>query len=135
MIIKEIYYILLTSKSDYILKNINTNGTPSNKIANAINWLKNNCQQSFKIEELLEQFGMTKSSFYRHFNRITTMSPLQYQKQLRLYETRRLMLTDGITASNAAYKVGYESVSQLNREYKRMFGVTLKIDIKNLKLV
>ncbi len=133
MIIKEIHYILLTSPFGHILKSVNTKGTPANQIANAINWLKNNYRQPLKIDELSKKFNMAESSFYRHFNRITTLSPLQYQKQLRLQEAQRLMLSENLKASDVAYNVGYESVSQFNREYKRMFGTPPKTNIKQFR--
>lgn len=72
-------------------------------------------------------------NFYRHFSRVTSLSPLQYQKQLRLYEAQRLMLSENFDAANAAYAVGYESASQFNREYKRMFGQPPATDIRQMK--
>lgn len=135
MIIKEIHYILLTSPFKHILKNINTKGTPANQIANAITWLKDNYRENISIRELSKKFNMTESSFYRHFNKITTLSPLQYQKQLRLNEAKRLMLSSNINVTNTAFEVGYESVSQFNREYKNFFGVPPKTNIKQLKRV
>lgn len=135
MIIKEIHYILLTSPFKNILKSINTKGTPANQIANAITWLKDNYKENLSVKELSKKFNMTESSFYRHFNRITTLSPLQYQKQLRLNEAKRLMLSNNINVSNTAYEVGYESVSQFNREYKKFFGIPPKASIKQLKRV
>lgn len=133
MIVKEIHYLLLTSPLGDILRAVSTKGSQNNQIANAISWLKENYRQSLKIEELAKKFNMAESSFYRHFSKVTSLSPLQYQKQLRLYEAQRLMLSENFDAANAAYTVGYESASQFNREYKRMFGMPPKTNINRIK--
>ena len=133
MIIREIHYLLLTSPLGDILRAINTKGSQNNRMANAINWLKENYRQPLKIDELAQKFNMAESSFYRHFNKVTSLSPLQYQKQLRLYEAQRLMLAENFDAAEAAYEVGYESASQFNREYKRMFGMPPKTNVNRIK--
>lgn len=133
LIIKEIHYLLLTSQLGDIIRAVNTKGSQNNQIANAIAWLKENFRQPLKIEELAKKFNMAESSFYRHFNKVTSISPLQYQKQLRLYEAQRLMLSENMEAANAAYEVGYESASQFNREYKRMFGTPPKTNVNQIK--
>lgn len=133
MIIKEIHYLLLTSPLGDILRSVNAKGSQNNRISNAIAWLKENYQHPLKIDELAQKFNMAESSFYRHFSKVTSLSPLQYQKQLRLYEAQRLMLSENFDAANAAYKVGYESASQFNREYKRMFGTPPKTNINQIK--
>lgn len=133
MIIKEIHYLLLTSPLGDILRYVNTKGSQNNQIANAIAWLKENYRQPLKIDKIAHRFNMAESSFYRHFNNVTSLSPLQYQKQLRLYEAQRLMLSENFDTANAAYEVGYESASQFNREYKRMFGMPPKTHIKQTK--
>ena len=133
LIIKEIHYLLLTSPLGDIIRAVNTKGSQNNQIANAIAWLKENFRQPLKIEELAKKFNMAESSFYRHFNKVTSISPLQYQKQLRLYEAQRLMLSENMDAANAAYEVGYESASQFNREYKRMFGTPPKTNVNRIK--
>lgn len=135
MIIKEIHYLLLTSPLGDILQTVNTKGSHNNQIANAIIWLKENYRRPLKIDELAQKFNMAESSFYRHFNKVTSLSPLQYQKQLRLYEAQRLMLSENFDAANAAYEVGYESASQFNREYKRMFGTPPKTNVNRIKSV
>ena len=84
--------------------------------------LKENFDAPMQIEELAQKVGMAQATFHRNFKKVTNVSPLQYQKQLRLHEARRLMLFENETASNAAYAVGYESPSQFSREYKRFFG-------------
>lgn len=133
MIIKEIHYLLLTSPLGDILRSVNTKGSRNNQIANAIAWLKENYREPLKIDKLAQKFNMAESSFYRHFSKVTSLSPLQYQKQLRLYEAQRLMLSENFDAANAAYKVGYESASQFNREYKRMFGTPPKTNVNRIK--
>jgi len=133
MILKEIYYLLLTSSIGDILSSVNTSGSQNNQIAKAVSWLKENFKSPFKIDELAQKFNMAGSSFYRNFSKVTSLSPLQYQKKLRLYEAHRLMLAENIDVANAAYEVGYESASQFNREYKRMFGVSPKVNIGRIK--
>lgn len=133
MIIKEIHYLLLTSPLGDILRTINTKGSQNNQIANAIAWMKENYRHPLKMDELAQKFNMAESSFYRHFSKVTTLSPLQYQKKLRLHEAQRLMLSENYDAANAAYEVGYESASQFNREYKRMFGTPPKTNVNRIK--
>ena len=133
MIIREIHYLLLTSPLGNILRSVNIRGSRNNQIASAISWLKENYRQPLKINELAQKFNMAESSFYRHFSMVTSLSPLQYQKQLRLYEAQRLMLSENFDAAAAAYDVGYESVSQFSREYKRMFGAPPKTNVNRIK--
>ena len=135
MIIKEIYYRLLTGPLGNQLRMINTKGTRSNQIAQAISFLKDNFRQKLNIEDIAQQVNMAPSSFYRNFRKVTQVSPLQYQKQLRLYEAQRLMLTGEHNAESASYLVGYESPTQFSREYKKMFGAPPKTDVKNLVAV
>lgn len=134
MIIREIHYRLLTGPLGGILKMINTSGTQGNQIAKAVSWIKDNFKENFKIEELASEVNMAPSSFYRNFNKVTSLSPIQYQKFLRLQEAQRLMLT-GEDAARAGYAVGYESPTQFSREYKKMFGNPPKTNIRSLKAV
>ena len=90
--------------------------------------------QPLPIERLAETAGMSPSSFYQHFRAATSLSPLQFQKQLRLIEARRLMTAEGLSASSAAFAVGYESVQQFTREYRRMFGLPPGRDAETAKL-
>ena len=87
------------------------------------------------MDEVALIVNMEPSSFYRNFKKVTQVSPLQYQKQLKLYEAQRLMLTGNYDAASASYEVGYESPTQFSREYKKMFGNPPKTDIKNLAVV
>ncbi|MEX0272509.1 helix-turn-helix transcriptional regulator [Leptolyngbyaceae cyanobacterium UHCC 1019] len=103
------------------------------RIAEVIKRLKADFVQPLRIEDLAEQAKMSASSFHHHFKAVTSMSPLQYQKQLKLLEARRLMLAENSDASNAAYRVGYESASQFSREYSRMFGALPIRDVEHLR--
>lgn len=135
MIIKEIYYRLLSGPIGNQLALINANGTSSNRIMRAISFLKENYKQKLSIDNLAQQVNMASSSFYRNFKKITQVSPLQYQKQLRLCEAQKLMLSGEYNAESASYYVGYESPTQFSREYKKMFGNSPKKDIKKLGFV
>jgi AraC-like DNA-binding protein len=122
LIIREIHYRLLMGPLGNQLRLINTIGSKSNQIARAITWLKTNYNKPVNINELAQMTNMASSTFNRYFRQLTNISPLQYQKRLRLYEAQRLMLMENQNAGNAALLVGYESPTQFNREYKRMFG-------------
>ena len=115
------------------MRQIASVGSHSQQIAKAIDWLKDNYTRQFRIDDLAAQTGMSTSAFHNHFRTLTAMSPLQFQKRLRLTEARRLMLADRLDASTASFKVGYESPSQFNREYGRMFGAPPLKDIKSLR--
>lgn len=132
MIIREIHYRMLTGPQGNHLKSIYTLGTQSNKIAKAISWLMDNFKKPLNVEELAKNVNMAPSTFFRRFKDVTTLSPLQYQKRLRLHEAHRLMLEKSENATTAAYAVGYESATQFNREYKRMFGAPPIQGIKNI---
>jgi AraC-like DNA-binding protein len=134
MILREIHYLLLTSELGSLLRSVSVKDTHNNQISKAISFMKDNFRNPLKIDILSKQFNMSESSFYRNFNKVTSLSPLQYQKRLRLYEAQRLMLAEGKDASSVAYDVGYESPSQFNREYKRMFGEPPITNIKRLKI-
>ncbi|OCG08733.1 AraC family transcriptional regulator [Gilliamella sp. wkB178] len=122
MIIKELHYYLLCSPVGESLRLANSSGTKINQISTAIDWLRNNYAKPLDIEQLAKLVNMSSSTFHRHFRQVTTFSPLQFQKQLRLYEAERLMLVEGKDVKTVAFQVGYESPSQFSREYKRQFG-------------
>lgn len=130
---REIFYRLLMSEQGTRLHQIVTAGSHSHQIAKAIDWLKNNFVKPLSVGDLASYTGMSKSSFYTHFRSMTSMTPLQFQKKLRLSEARRLMLTENLDAMAATFKVGYESPSQFSREYSRLFGVPPSKDIKSLR--
>ncbi len=130
---KEIIYRLLQGEYGVALAQIALEGSNTYRIRDAINQIIHHYDQPLRVEELAEIACMSVSSFHRHFKEITAMSPVQLQKQLRLQEARRLLLTESADASEIAYRVGYESPSQFSREYSRMFGSPPKTDIKRLK--
>lgn len=132
IIIKEIYYRLLTGPLGNQLRLINTKGTRSNQIAQAISFIKDRYSEKLNMDEIALSVNMAPSSFYRNFKKVTKVSPLQYQKQLRLNEAQRLMLSGEHNAETASYIVGYESPTQFSREYKKMFGNPPKTDVKSL---
>lgn len=133
MIQREIIYRLLVGEQGERLRQIATAGSQSHQIAKAIWWLKSNYTQAVSMDELAAQANMSTSTLHHHFKALTALSPLQYQKQLRLQEARRLMLSERMDAANAAFQVGYESPSQFNREYSRLFGAPPLRDISKLR--
>lgn len=130
---REIIYRLLVGDQGARLRQIASAGSQSQQIARVIEWLKNNFSQPLKIEELAARARMSSSSFHSHFRSITALSPLQFQKHLRLHEARRLMLAEQLDAASAAFEVGYESPSQFSREYNRLFGAPPLRDITKLR--
>lgn len=124
MIIREIHFRLLLSEQGDQLIAINTQGTQSNQISTAIKWLLTHIKHPLNVDELANTVNMAPSTFRKHFKNITTMSPTQYHKHLRLYEAQRLMVAEKSDVTRAALAVGYESPIQFNREYKRLFGDT-----------
>jgi len=122
MIIREIHYRLLIGPQGERLRMLNTLGTQSNQISKTITWLRDNYKGPLRVEELAGKVNMATSTFHRLFRQVTTLSPLQFQKRLRLYEAQRLMLVENEDAALAGLAVGYESPTQFNREYKRLFG-------------
>ncbi|MGP5211558.1 AraC family transcriptional regulator N-terminal domain-containing protein [Psychrobacter alimentarius] len=130
---REILYRLLTTEQGILLHQIVKAESRSYQISKAIEWLKSNFFKPFSVNELAAHSGMSVSAFYTHFRLVTAMTPLQFQKKLRLNEARRLMLTESLDATATAFKVGYESPSQFSREYRRFFGESPLKDIKILR--
>jgi AraC-like DNA-binding protein len=122
LIEQEILYRLLTGSDGERLINIATIDSQANRIARSISWLRQNFASPLRIEQLAEYVNMSASSFHHHFKAITAMTPIQYQKQLRLTEARRLMLVERLDAGTAGHRVGYQSPSQFSREYSRLYG-------------
>jgi AraC-like DNA-binding protein len=134
LIQREIIYRILRGPEGARLRAIATLGDQSQRTAKAIAWIKANYAKPLRVEDLAEIAGMGGSTLHHHFRALTAMSPLQYQKQLRLQAARGRMLMDGLDAASAAFEVGYESASQFNREYSRFFGQPPMRDIRNLRL-
>ncbi|WP_144400057.1 AraC family transcriptional regulator [Geobacter pickeringii] len=130
---REIIYRLLVGDQGGRLREIAATGSQSHQIARAIEWLKGNFSQPLRIDDLAAQARMSSSTFHHHFRSMTALSPLQFQKQLRLQEARRLMLMEHLDAATAAFQVGYESPSQFSREYSRLFGAPPLRDITQLR--
>ena len=133
LIEREIHYRLLKSDQAARLWQIASVGSQSHRVAKAIDWLKTNYTATLRIDDLASRVQMSTSSLHQHFRQLTAMSPLQYQKWLRLNEARRLMLNENLDAASAAFEVGYESPSQFSREYTRLFGTPPKRDIEGLR--
>ena len=133
LIQREIIYRVLRTPQGARLRTIVTTGDLGNRTARAIAWLKANYAKPLHMEELAAVARMGVSTLHHQFRSLTALSPLQYQKQLRLQTARQRMLMDGIDASSAAYEVGYESISQFSREYSRFFGLPPMRDVKALR--
>jgi len=133
LIQREIIYRILRGAEGGRLQGIATLGDQSHRTAKAIAWIRVNYAKSLRVEDLAEIAGMGVSTLHHHFRVLTAMSPLQYQKQLRLQAARGRMLMDGLDAASAAFEVGYESASQFNREYSRFFGQPPMRDIRTLR--
>lgn len=133
LIQREIHYRLLATDQASRLRQIASVGSQSHRVAKAIDWLKLHYTEALRIEDLAARAQMSLSGLHHHFKQLTGMSPLQYQKWLRLNEARRLMLSDGADAATAAFNVGYESPSQFSREYARLFGAPPRRDVEALK--
>jgi AraC-like DNA-binding protein len=130
---REIIYRILRSVEGQRLRAIATVGDQSHRTAKVIAWIKANYAKSLRIEDLAQTAGMSMSTLHHHFRALTSMSPLQYQKQLRLHAARQRMLMDGLDAASAAFAVGYESASQFNREDSRFFGQPPIRDVRTLR--
>jgi AraC-like DNA-binding protein len=133
LIQREIAYRILRTPQGVRLRAIATTGDLSHRTSKAIAWLRSNYAKPLRMEELAEVARLGVSTLHHQFRALTSMSPLQYQKQLRLHAAKERMLTEGIDASTAAFEVGYESVSQFNREYGRLFGNPPMRDIKLMR--
>lgn len=133
LLLRELHYRLLTSDQAARLRQLASIGSQSHLVARAIDWLKANYAAPLRIEDLAERVHMSPSSLHHHFRQLTSMSPLQYQKWIRLNQAKRLMLNEGFDAARAAFEVGYESPSQFSREYARLFGAPPKRDVVGLR--
>ena len=130
---REIIYRLLQGPQGDRLRSVATLADQSYRTAKAVTWLRDNFKKTLNVEELASMTGMSRSTLNHHFRGLTAMSPLQFQKQLRLHAARQKMLTEEVDAASAAFDVGYESPSQFNREYKRFFGQPPMRDIQALR--
>src|SRR5882762_2775901 len=133
--IREIYYRVLTGGLGTRLRELAVADSYSQRIARAGDLLKRRYAEPVRIEEVADAVHTSASSLHHHFKLVTAMSPLQFQKQLRLHQARRLMLTEGIDAAAAGHRVGYESPSQFSREYRRLFGAPPRAEIAQVRSV
>jgi AraC-like DNA-binding protein len=133
LVTREIAYRLLMGAQGDRLGQIAALAGSTHRIAGAVEQLRKNFDQPLHIEDLARDLGMSVSGFHHHFRALTAMSPLQFQKQLRLQEARRLMLGEGVDAASAGYRVGYGNASHFTREYKRLFGAPPMQDVEHLR--
>jgi AraC-like DNA-binding protein len=133
LITREIIYWLLVGEQGARLRHLAALGGYTPDIARAVERLRQDFDQPLRIEDIARELGMSVSGFHHHFKAVTAMSPLQFQKQLRLQEARRLMLGEDLDATSAAYRVGYHDASHFNREYKSLFGVPPMRDVQRLR--
>ncbi|MBP1679875.1 MAG: HTH-type transcriptional activator RhaS [Proteobacteria bacterium] len=130
MIIKEILYLIMTDEGGDFLRKYLKDGSITHQIVKIISKIKRNFSENINMKELAKSFGMSESSLYHNFKKVTLLSPLQFQKTLRLQEARHIILTQDIDVGEVAFSVGYESPSQFSREYSRMFGLSPKAHMK-----
>lgn len=132
LIQQEIIYRILTGPKGARLMQLATTGSRSHQISRALDWMRENYTETIRVDDLADMAGMSPSSFHSHFRAMTAMTPLQFQKKLRLNEAKRLMLTESLDAATASFQVGYESPSQFSREYSRLFGAP---PVKHIKIL
>ncbi|MDX3905838.1 MAG: AraC family transcriptional regulator [Pigmentiphaga sp.] len=132
-LLREMHYWLLVGRHGSAIRQLGWPDSHAQRVARAVALLRAEFAQPLPIERLAKAAGMSPSSLYQHFRAATSLSPLQFQKQLRLIEARRLMTSNGLSASSAAYAVGYESVQQFTREYRRMFGLSPAKDAESIR--
>jgi AraC-like DNA-binding protein len=133
LIIREIVFRLLVGGQGARLSHLLAAGADTHRISRAIGYLRENFHQPLRMEEIAQELGMSVSGFHHHFKSVTAMSPLQFQKQIRLQEARRLMLGEDLDAASAGFRVGYEDPSYFSREYKKLFGAPPQRDIARLR--
>lgn len=132
-LVRELHYWLLSGRHGGAIRSLGVADSHAQRIARAVAVIRAGFAGPLRVEQLAEEAGMSPSSFHEHFRAVTSLTPLQFQKQLRLIEARRMMLADGIGIGGAAYGVGYESVPQFTREYGRMFGLPPARDMKSAR--
>src|SRR4051812_7754388 len=130
---KEILYRVLQGQHGSVLEQMVIEGSSTYLIRDVVEHIVNNYERSFRIEELAEIANMSVPSLHRHFKQVTAMSPIQFQKQVRLQEARHLLLADSTDVAAVAFRVGYESQSQFSREYSRMFGLPPREDMNRMR--
>ncbi|MGD1276334.1 MAG: AraC family transcriptional regulator [Tepidisphaeraceae bacterium] len=133
LVVREIVFRLLTGAQANRMRHLATFGGHAHRMVRAVKKLRESFDKPLRIDDIAREFGMSVSGFHAHFKAVTAMSPLQFQKQLRLQEARRLMLSENLDAAEAGYRVGYDDASHFNREYKRHFGQPPMRDVERLR--
>ena len=131
--VREILYRLLTGEQGARLRQIAVHNSLTQRVAHATEWIKRHYAEPLSIDTIAQEVCMSASGLHHHFKAVTALSPLQYQKRLRLQEARRLMLFEAVDAATAGYRVGYQSPSQFSREYRRLFGAPPRQDLVRLR--
>lgn len=132
--LRELLYRLLTGPMGPTILAMTQADSRQGQIARAIVWIRSHFRESFRIDDVAELAGMSRSTFHEHFKAVTAMSPLEFRNQLRMQEARRLMVSDGLDAARAGFTVGYESPSQFSRDYSRVFGRAPAQDARRLRV-
>ncbi|MBB3659187.1 AraC-like DNA-binding protein [Rhizobium sp. BK650] len=132
--LREMHFWLMMGKHGAAIRALGQMDSHAGRVARAVALIRDGFARPLRVHELAEAAGMSLSSFHEHFRAVTTLSPLQFQKQLRLIEARRKMVHEGLPASSAAYAVGYESITQFSREYARQFGAPPARDLRNARI-
>lgn len=133
LVVRELMYRLLTGAQGHRMRHLAKFGGTAHRMVRAVEKLRQNFDKPLRIEGVAKELGMSVSGFHAHFKAVTAMSPLQFQKQLRLQEARRLMISEKFDAAEAGYRVGYDDASHFNREYKRHFGAPPIRDVERLR--
>ncbi len=132
-LLRELHFWLLCGRHGGAIRSLGVTGSHARRIARAVSVIRAGYARPLRVEHLADVAGMSASSFHEHFRAVTSLTPLQFQKQLRLTEARRMLLTDGKRISDAAYAVGYESVPQFTRDYGRLFGLPPARDVRTAR--
>jgi AraC-like DNA-binding protein len=132
-LIRELHFWLLSGRHGGGVRTLGITGSYAQRVARAVSMIRSDYAKTLRVEALADAAGMSSSAFHEHFRAITSLTPLQFQKQLRLIEARRMLVAEGEMISNAAYAVGYESVPQFTREYGRMFGMPPARDVRTTR--
>src|SRR5215212_6460839 len=133
LIVREIVYRLLTRAQGGRMRHLATDGGHAHRMVRAVAKLRENFNKPLRMERVAKELGMSASGFHAHFKAVTAMSPLQFQKSLRLQEARRLMVGEHLDAAEAGYRVGYEDPAYFSRDYKRHFGEPPMRDVERLR--
>jgi AraC-like DNA-binding protein len=133
LVLREIHYRLLANPNSGLVRHLAQANSQLNRISQAIVWLRAHYMENFRIDQMADIAGMSRSTFHAHFRTVTALSPLEFRTQLRMQEARRLMMAEALSAASVAYRVGYESPSQFSRDYGRTFGVPPGKDVSALR--